>query len=136
MTNFLKSTEDLLKGFQQKLKKELPLNFHHLIDNTLNVDCLKKFDTEYKIVKYFTEKRMYIAPKKFFIGEINDDRKEGGKTVYTKKKCFGEYVSVAKTLKSFYELPNVYREVVDYMRKETTRDDGQRLYSSIFQGER
>ena len=107
VNDFRELLKSLTDFYLDKLKANIPAEFHKTIESCIEIDCLDKFDSNYKRINYLKKISYFISPENFIMGEINNDKKIGNVTLW-KKKCTGVVVPMRTVLKKFLELPNVY----------------------------
>ena len=86
-------------------------------------------------MQYLKKTKCLIEPQSFEIGEICDDKKINSATIWTKKKCYGYIIPLRIILKMFLELPNVFEEILLFIKNEVSQGDQGKYYSSIFNAE-
>lgn len=74
-----------------------------------------KFDTEHKRFKYFCDDGTLILPNKHIIGYYSDCRKSHGHQVIKQIPITAQYIPMQQVLTAFFNLPNVYTKVVEYV---------------------
>lgn len=116
-----------------KLKESIPVEFHKKVDEIFNEKFFEKYDTDFKRQQYFRESKCFIPPKPFLIGSKFGFKKIGGKKKWGSIPRYGYNVNLHDVLKMYFELPNIYQEIFNYVEKETSRDSS-RIYTSIFSG--
>lgn len=92
-------------------------------------------DTEHKRFKFLEDNKYYIKPQAFFLGKrsINKMNKSSGYSNMIIQKSEGQIIELRKTLKAFLELPNVFNDIVSYMKNEESLCD-ENVRTSILQG--
>lgn len=103
------------------------------ISNDIN-EVFQKFATEYQILKYLKEKKLYIQPCNFAIG-TTDSIAQISTPNYPEiciKTISGRKISIKEILEFFLKLPNVFKEMEAFIVSEENSDGG--VYTSVFQG--
>lgn len=116
----------------EKLKNSIPIQFHSNIDKCLNFNGFEGFETEHKRFKFFKGNHLLIKPESFYIGGIDDDRNVDGKIILTKKKCYGQIISIKNVLFHYFQLPYVFEKITKYIKVESSKTSS--VYSSLCQG--
>jgi len=89
-------------------------------------------DTEYKRIQYFSQKGCYIEPVSYIIGQIMESRKINNIFTLIPNNVTGQFISVMKVLKAIFEIPNILKDISDYM-EQVTNDS--HCVSNIIQSE-
>ena len=79
-------------------------------------------ETEHKRIKEFKESGAYIQPEQFVLGSALLPVRHSGYTRMEPVNLVGQFVSMLKTLKGFFELPNVFKSTLSYMRMLESKD--------------
>lgn len=85
-------------------------------------NCFDPFDTEHKILNYFTAVEKFVPPEKTKIGESKAPKRKCTILMQLKDE-FVYLMPLKKTLKLFLELPNVLNTILEYQRNINI-DDG------------
>ena len=76
-------------------------------------------DSEYKLKNYFVKNKSFIEPQSITVGEREDYKKAKGKNdgppVQKKIPVQIEFVPLREILKKFFEIPNVFKNTMDYI---------------------
>ncbi|KAL6420225.1 hypothetical protein ACFW04_014596 [Cataglyphis niger] len=89
-------------------------------------------DTEYKRIQYFSQKGCYIEPVSYIIGQTMESRKINNIFTLIPNNVIGQFISVIKVLKAIFEIPNILKDILDYM-EQVTNDS--HCVSNIIQSE-
>jgi len=89
-------------------------------------------DTEYKRIQYFSQKGYYIEPVSYIIGQTMESRKINNIFTLIPSNVTGQFISVIKVLKAIFEVPNILKDILDYM-EQVTNDS--HCVSNIIQSE-
>lgn len=89
-------------------------------------------DTEYKRIKYFSQKGYYIEPVSYIIGQTMESRKINNIFTLIPNNVTGQFISVIKVLKAIFEIPNILKDILDYMKQVT---NNQHCVSNIIQSD-
>lgn len=100
-------------------------------DQLLNINCLfdifrgmfDDVDSEHKRLKYFSEQTAFIEPISYSTGVANMQKNVKGQIVLEPVTLTGAFISPAKVLKRFLELPGVYQEICSYMESLDVETD-------------
>ena len=131
VSDLTKFTESITNLYHKKLKSVLPVNYHRAVDKCLEIQVLEKASTEYRWLQYLKKNGCFMEPTSFFIGKISDDKKLNFTTIWTQKKCHGFMTQMRIVFKKYMELPNVFKEILNYIQDESSYVDKD-IYSSLF----
>ena len=136
VTEFIKSIENVISLYTEKLKLLFPAEYHSKIENMRYIKALDNLRSDFKRMQFLKRTNVLIEPKPFLLGEIDDDKKENNATALKKKKCYGYIISIREVLKNFLELPNVFNIIKDFMNSEQAVGIDKKIYYNLFQGKR
>lgn len=78
----------------------------------------ESLNTEYKRVQYFEKCEKLIKPVEYNLGVLQEQkRNKNGEVILNLKNSFSYYIPMNKILKSFLEIPEVFRTIIDYQEK-------------------
>jgi len=98
-------------------------------------DTFEMLGTEHKRLKFLEDKKCYVKPQAFFIGETSIlQKKRSHEANMIIRKSEGQIIQLRHILKHFLELPNVFHDIVSYMQREESLYDGN-VRTSILQGD-
>lgn len=111
------------------------------VDTTLH-NCIKTMftslkspfnlvNTEYKRFKYFKKCDFLIDPVPYKFGVSTDRHSKNYKTSLVLKERSGYIVPVASTLKTFLEIPNTFKPILDYHNKLLECNDNYVMYNVL-----
>lgn len=93
-----------------------------------------KFDTEYKRLKYFKSRGLFISPQTIVIGtELRSSLIDSEVTLYSKAVDI-QFIKLTHIFKLFFEQPNVYKKTVKYI-DTLTKDMEEKVLSNFTVGE-
>lgn len=129
----MKHSHDVSNIFLTRLKKSLPTAYHKQIDNCLQLRIYDESSTEHKRLQHFKNTGHFIRPVSVKLGTKPYEKKEGENTVKTFKQCSAYSVPLGNVLKMFLELPNVFKEIREFIQRETAQEKG--IYTSVYTGD-
>lgn len=110
----------------KKEEEEVFYKVFHVLDCNKNFFSL--FDTEHKRLNYYKEKCSYVPPSLYEMGEINNFDKVDSKNPdvgrdVRKKKVYGAYVPMAKTLQAVFSKTHLFFEMEKYIESKKDIND-------------
>jgi len=112
----------VIEGIKQSLlnsSSTIPLNISDHIKSVFeNIDTtFSKLNTEYKRMKYYTEKGSYIASQEYVVGErLNDNRNQNTFSIIP-TNCTAQFIPTRHVLKIFIEIKDILSDTFDYINK-------------------
>jgi hypothetical protein len=105
-------------------------------------DLLHEFDissgmfdgltTEYRQMKYFKQCGYYISPESYVLGQcIESCRGADDMVTAVPVNCTAQHVSLCKTFKAFFEMPNVLKIALEYINRSRVID----AFEDFFDGQ-
>lgn len=76
-----------------------------------------KLGTETLRFKKFRNSNTFIEPEEIIIGEREEFTQKDGVKIYKHLPVSLQYISLSKTLKSFFELPHIFSNTINYVSK-------------------
>lgn len=137
ITDFIDFVETIVTLISETIKSKLPTEYHYIIGDFDCYSILKNFESDYKRKKFLEKVNALVRPNPILLGEIDDDQKDPktGNIIRTKKKCNTYVIPMRDVLKHFFELPNVFKEITDFINSETAKNSKKKkVYTSLFQG--
>lgn len=74
------------------------------------------FNTEYKRESFFENTKYFIRPSQIIIGTTTDESRRQNSVSLTIKDRTCSYVPIQNQLQTFFELPNVLQQILDYQK--------------------
>lgn len=71
--------------------------------------------SEYRRLKYFEEMDTFIRPISLTIGQRKNEKRISDRVILEQIDSCIQYIPIKKTLKAFFELPEVYTVITDYI---------------------
>lgn len=136
VSEFISFIYNLVEGFSTMMKSQLPTDYHYIVDNFKYSNIINNLSTDFKRKKFLEKAHALVQPEKIFLGEINMNKKQNGKTILLRKKCYGYFIPMRETLKQILELPNVFKQITDFIMAEEARGKTENIYTSLFQGKK
>jgi len=102
----------IIEGIKQSLLNSnltIPHNISdHLKSVFENIDTtFSNLNTEYKRIKYYTEKGSYIAPQEYVVGErLNDNINQNNFSIIP-INCTPQFIPVRHVLKKCFEIKDI-----------------------------
>lgn len=111
---------------QDSKDRELIKNMLSLLKNPF-----KELKTEYLRFKFFKNSNFFVEVESLHLGEKIVDKKVHDQVVLHSMEAHVQYVPIKKTLKLFLEIPNIYKDIQDYVVKLCNRVE----IRNVMQGE-
>lgn len=89
-------------------------------------------DTHHKRTKIFRDSGAYIEPQSYVIGDGVKDKKINNKLCTLPIETVGQFIPPRAVLKSFLEMPDVFKIIKAYQEKLESEDDG--IIVNVVQG--
>lgn len=122
VSNFLSSGFiNIIKERIQSLFNMPKIDLKNELENILQMlDMLTSpffhLNTEYKRFKYFENKETFLKPIPHILGVTHDRKQRSGCVTLELKNAYAYNISMRKTLKLFFELPNVFSAIIEYQK--------------------
>lgn len=101
------------------------ININNDIEELVNSPLVifEKVNTEYKLLKYLQEKNLYVQPKSFEISLQNELVFHNGVSNIDCNHSKGVLMPIEFQIKSFFELPKIFEEVINNTEKLCSERD-------------
>lgn len=119
---------DIINGIKSSLLNNdliIPHNISNHINSVFkNIDnTFLNLNTEYKRIKYYTEKGTFIPPQEYVVGEkLNDNRNHNTFSIIP-TNCTAQFISTRHILKKFFEIKNILSDTFDYINEIKSCDN-------------
>lgn len=80
-----------------------------------SIVCFDELKSEHKRISYFTKKGLYVPPIDYIVGVTNSEKRCDGIMASDPTEVKAKRIPLDHTLKSFFELLGVLKEVKEYM---------------------
>lgn len=113
---------DIINGIKSSLLNNnciIPPNISNHINSVFaNIDnTFCNLNTEYKRIKYYTEKGSYIPPQEYVVGEKLKDKINHNIFSIIPTDCTAQFISTRHVLKKFFEMKNILSDTLDYINE-------------------
>lgn len=113
---------DIIEGIKNSLLNcnlKIPHDISNHIESVFkNIDStFSNLKTEYKRIRYYTEKGSYIPPQEYVVGERLNNNKNKNTFSIIPTNCTAQFIPTRHVLKKFFELKDILSDTFDYMNE-------------------